>query len=868
MFETGIRLNHLSMSQLNHIIHGEFDETEISCFLFDASSKLLLSFPDKKEVMSEITQIGHEAAIATLKGETYTQQSVKRCLTEVIQHQGQTQGVLVGWIQSPQQASIWPRIMRTTRQRIEDLLATQEEIDELSLEILNDYRELGLIHTLSTQLAGLSDMNLVYNVVLKHIIEIVKAKCGYIFKLDKATDGLDIVQQYPHLTNYNALFPVQLGKGFIGKIAQTGESILIEDDTHPLWDAELDYPFTPPLMGCALQIGKNFLGAIVVAREVGSSVFKAGDLKILESAAQQSASAMMNVSYLEDLKKSEEKFRKLFEQSNDAIFIRSFDGKILDVNSRACEMLGYDADQLRSMTVLSFLTPADFPSVKKAIQIVNETGSIRFESRYQKADRTIIDVEISSRVIDPKKGVVQAIIRDITRQKQMEKDSRHNALHDALTKLPNRTLFLDRLEQAIERVKIRKGYLFAVLVLDLDRFKVVNDSLGHTIGDQLLVEVAHRLKDCIRLEDTVARLGGDEFTILLDGIRDVDDVMRVVGRIHEKLELQFDLNGHEVFTTASIGVVLSQTSYDQPESVLRDADLAMYRAKAHGNPYEVFNTDMYTTAMERLRLETGLRWALERDEFRLYYQPILSLKTGKIKGFEALIRWQHPDGDLVPPGKFIPVAEETGIIIPIGQWVLREACSQISVWQAKFPDKPDLAINVNLSTKQLMQSDIVEQVEEILRETGIHPHCLNLEITESVIMDNPEAAAAVLSQLKAMNLQVQMDDFGTGYSSLSYLHHFPIDVLKIDRSFVSQMEMDSNSKIIQTIVTLAHNLDIEVTAEGIETIEQLSQLKVLACEAGQGYYFSKPLPVEEAEALIVADIHGTNPWSCNEGLAS
>ena len=868
MFDKSMCLSDLLINHLNQILREGFSETGTSCFIFDASGELLSSFSDKAEVMEEITEIARQAALDALNGNASRIQFDRRWMTEIIQHHRQIQGVLVGWIESPQQISLWQRLMQLTRVRIEDSLTTEEEINELSSEILNEHRELELVHILSTRLAGLTEMNLVYHEILKHVVEIVKANCGYIFKLNKAADELRIVQQYPHLTGHNASFPVRFSDELLANIVQTGESILIEDTTHPLWNAESGYPFTPPLMGCALQIGENSLGVILVSREAGAPVFTAGDLKILDASVVQSAVAMMNVSHLENLKRSnqelhqevaermqaEEKFRKLFEQSNDAIFIRALDGKIMHVNSRACEMLGYDEDQLQSMTTLSLFAQADYPSAKKAIQTVNDTGSIRFEARYQKRDGEIIDVEISSRIIDPKKGIVQGIVRDITRRKQMEKELRYNARHDALTKLPNRALFFDRLEQSIKNAKRRKGYAFAVLFLDLDRFKVINDSLGHTVGDQLLVEISQRLKDCMRLEDMVARLGGDEFAILLDDIKGLDDAMHVVNRIHKKLARRFNLSGHEVFTNASVGIVLSQTGYDEPESVLRDADMAMYRAKVHGNPYEVFDTEMYINAVERLRMETGLRWALDRKEFRLHYQPIISLETGRIQGFEALIRWQHPDGDLVPPDKFIPVAEETGLIVPIGQWVISEACRQIGIWHAKFPERSDLTINVNLSSKQLMQPDVVEQIGRILKETGIHPRYLKLEITESVIMDSAEFAMTALSQLKAMGLQVQMDDFGTGYSSLSYLHRFPIDVLKIDRSFIMEMNAKNNSKIIQTIVMFAHNMDIGVTAEGIETEEQMVQLQEMDCETGQGYYFSRPVETEAVDALIAADI--------------
>lgn len=451
------------------------------------------------------------------------------------------------------------------------------------------------------------------------------------------------------------------------------------------------------------------------------------------------------------------------------------------------------------------------------------------------------------------------------KRQQAEEKLIYNAFHDVLTDLPNRALFMNRLGHAVALAKRREDYFFAVLFVDLDRFKVINDSLGHMAGDQLLVAfakralcaIACRLKKCLRPGDTVARLGGDEFTILLEDIKDVRQAASVADSIQAELALPFNVSGHEIFSTASIGIALSTINYEHPEDLLRDANTAMHRAKALGKArYEVFGTDMHIQAVTLLQLETNLRRAVERQEFRIHYQPIVSLSTSKITGFEALVRWQHPQRGLVSPAEFIPVAEETGLILPIGQWVLRQACQQMHAWQFQFPAdlqaaSPPLTISINLSGKQFSQPDLVEQIQQILQETGLKPRCLKLEITESVIMENAESVTAMLLQLRALGVQLHMDDFGTGYSSLSYLHRFPIDTLKIDRSFVSRIGIDDeSSKIVQTIITLAHTLGMTVTAEGVETMEQLLQLKQLACEYGQGYFFSKPLDSEAAKVLI------------------
>jgi diguanylate cyclase (GGDEF)-like protein len=432
---------------------------------------------------------------------------------------------------------------------------------------------------------------------------------------------------------------------------------------------------------------------------------------------------------------------------------------------------------------------------------------------------------------------------------------RHAAFHDALTGLPNRTLFADFVKLAIERAKRQDAYAFAVLFLDLDRFKYINDSLGHTYGDQLLIEIARRLEKCLRSLDTVARFGGDEFAILLDGIKDSSDAIKVAEKIEEELLLPFKLGRHEAFTSASIGIALSTTGYEHPDDILRDADTAMYRAKDAGKAcYELFDTEMHSRAVLRLNLENDLRRAIERQEFRAYYQPIMHLETGKVAGFEALARWEHPERGLVSPTEFIPVAEETGLIVPIGLWMLEEACRQMHEWHCQSPANRLLTISVNLSGKQLMQPDLIREIEQILRRTGIEPRCLKLEITESVVMENAEVVTVMLNQLRALNIRLSIDDFGTGYSSLSYLHRFPVDTLKIDRSFISRMGPDNeNNEIVRTIAKLAQNLGMEIVAEGIETEEQLRQLSLLACEYGQGYLFSHPLSGEATGGFIQRD---------------
>jgi diguanylate cyclase (GGDEF)-like protein len=448
-------------------------------------------------------------------------------------------------------------------------------------------------------------------------------------------------------------------------------------------------------------------------------------------------------------------------------------------------------------------------------------------------------------------GVV-AIIHDVTERKRAEEQLQHSAFHDSLTGLPNRALFLDRLERLIKHTQRQPSYVFAVLFLDLDRFKVVNDSLGHAIGDDLLIAIGHRLEACLREGDSVARLGGDEFAILLDDVRDIDEATRVTDRILRELSAPFFLRGHEVFTTSSIGVALSASSYLRSGDLVRDADTAMYRAKTAGRGrYEVFDRSMHLEAVGQLKIETDLRHAADRGELLLHYQPIVSLEAGDINGFEALVRWQHPQHGLLQPADFIPLAEETGMIVDIGWWVLRAACTQVRQWRAAFPQHDQLSISVNLSSRQFAQPDLVEQIDRILAETGCPAAALKLEITESVVMHDAPQAAEMLRALKRRGIGLCIDDFGTGYSSLSYLKSFPIDTLKIDRSFMAQAgDQGSSVDLIETIVGLSRILGLKAVAEGVETPAQLELVRRVGAHYAQGFHFAAPLPVAACAGLL------------------
>lgn len=559
------------------------------------------------------------------------------------------------------------------------------------------------------------------------------------------------------------------------------------------------------------------------------------------------------------LKESEERYRLIVELSPEAIVVQ-IDDRIVYANPAAANLFGAACvDTLLGLAVADFVHSdhrENFLARQRHLR-GNKQSNLKAE-KFVRLDGQVRDVEvILASVTYGGKPATQILTRDITERKRAEEQLLHDAFHDSLTGLPNRALFLDHLNLAINHYRRRKSYLFAVLFIDLDRFKIINDSLGHMVGDELLVAIARRLEICLRDGDTIARLGGDEFTILLDGIKDYSDAQRVAERVQEVLEQPFSLAGHELFVTASVGIKYSDAGDEKPEDLLRDADTAMYCAKALGKAqYQVFDSRMHTRALTLLQIESDLRRAIEREEFQVNYQPIVSLQDGRICGFEALVRWHHRERGPISPTDFIPVAEETGLIIQIDRWVLKQACLQMSRWQQMLPVTNRMKISVNLSCKQFMQSTIVEQVMETLQETSLNPSSLKLEITESVMMEKGDYAMSVLEQLSKAGIELSVDDFGTGYSSLSYIHRFPVTALKIDRSFIKRISGEQNGEIVRAVVSLARNLGLEVVAEGIETVVQFDQLKALGCEQGQGYYFSEPVSKESATELIQKEERG------------
>ncbi|HEX2667307.1 MAG TPA: PAS domain S-box protein [Gammaproteobacteria bacterium] len=555
------------------------------------------------------------------------------------------------------------------------------------------------------------------------------------------------------------------------------------------------------------------------------------------------------------LQRSEQRYRLLVDHSQVGVFINE-NGYYTYVNHAFAQMLGYTEAELTGMSYRDVFPPDELAAADERFQRRQRGEEVAndYESALLHKDRkTRVIVTHSIGTIDQDdRRMMIGTVRDVTEQKRFEAQLRHNASHDPLTGLPNRSFFIERLAKAMERSRGRGAPGYAVLFIDLDSFKVVNDSLGHAAGDDMLVQVAQRLKQCLGPWDTLARHGGDEFTVLVGQTQDAEDAVEVAERILAELVRPVRLGDNEIYTNASIGIAPGHADYASTDELLRDADTAMYRAKAAGKAgYVVFDQDMYARARARLRVETELRQALDACELRVYYQPIVSLASGKLLGFEALMRWQHPVRGLLSPDEFLLVAEETGLILPAGWWLLEEACRQLKHWRERHPQGKDLTVAVNLAHKQFMYAGLPQRVADTLRDTGLEAHGLHLEITETVFLENPKAAEHTLRRLRALGVALHLDDFGTGYSSLNYLSALPLDTLKIDRSFVMDMEQNAkHAAIVRTIIDLARELGMNTVAEGVETRQQLRILEGLGCRAGQGNLFAPALDLKRADALF------------------
>ncbi len=635
-----------------------------------------------------------------------------------------------------------------------------------------------------------------------------------------------------------------------------------------------------------LSKGK-ILGVLSIDNRKIRRSFSEGDESMLSSLADYAAVAIENANLYhqaqqeiserkrieQELRTSEERYALAVQGANDGIWDWDLKTGQVYYSPRWKSMLGYKDEEISNSPNEWFnrIHPEDIDQTKLDISAHLKGVISHFENEHRMLhkDGTYRWMITRGIAVWNKAGFAHRMAgsqSDITDRKIAEQRLVHDALHDTLTDLPNRALCMDRLGIAVERAKRYEKSIFAVLFMDLDRFKDVNDSLGHMAGDAMLVSTARMLKSGLRPTDTVARLGGDEFIILLEEISGITDATLVADRIQKDLGASIKVNDRAIFASASIGIVLSTTGYNRPEDVFRDADIAMYRAKANGKArYEIFDPAMRDKLIERLALEVELRKALENQELQVFYQPIVSLEDGRMIGLEALVRWHHRVLGLLYPIDFIPLAEETGLIISLDRWVMREACRQLHEWQQEIPELPPLTVNVNMSGRQIGQPDLVDHIQLILKETGLEPRCLKLEITESAFMENNTLTTDMFTQLHAIGVQVQIDDFGIGYTSLSYLSHFPINALKIDQSFINGLTLDGNySKIVNAIVMLTHGLGMGVIAEGVETENQLSQLKELGCEYGQGFLLSVPLDSHQVRLLLEKTIKsGTTsfaPW--------
>lgn len=589
----------------------------------------------------------------------------------------------------------------------------------------------------------------------------------------------------------------------------------------------------------------------------------------------------------------EELFGLISENAADMIAVVDVHGHRLYNSPAYHRILGYTQKELQSTSAIEQVHPEDQQRIVAAAEESRRTGvGKRLEYRIRHKRGHWVVLESTASVIRNEKGEAEKFVivnRDVTERRQAQEKLEHNAMHDALTDLPNRRLFLSRLQRAFERARRDPGYMFAVLFIDLDGFKVFNDTMGHGVGDELIIEIGRRLAACTRFEDAVARptlkgndtspideeilarMGGDEFTVLVGSIHKPADALRVARRIQEALALPLRIEDREVFTSASIGIALSTTHHEHAELLLRDADLAMYRAKALGKGRcEFFDQQMHTEVSKQLDLETDLRHAVEQEAFRVHYQPIIDLSSGTIVGFESLVRWQRSANNLVFPDSFISTMEDTGLVVPLGEWVLHQACRHARAWQEKFPSRPPLSVTVNISPRQFASTDLVATVSSVIEETGLDPSRLHLEITETVAMADPHRTESILLQLKRLGLSISIDDFGTGYSSLSRLRRFPVDALKIDRSFVTHMHSDEEAReIVRLIIEFAHTVNLKVIAEGIESTVHRDQLKDLGCEFGQGYLFSRPVDREAAEKLLLSegDLGAQKSWAASAAKA-
>lgn len=749
----------------------------------------------------------------------------------------------------------------------------RREKDLLHLKLQQQVTWLKVLSKVGQSVTSTLELDEVLRRIVEAGVHLTHAEEGFLALLDETNNQLYLRAAKNIDEERSKTLHLLVNDSLIGKVMATGRPYR-SSSSSPEGTLKVSTGFLVySLIHVPLISKGKVIGVLSADNQLNRREFTESDEVILTSLADYATVAIVNASLYEQaqmeindrkraeqaLRASEKRYELAVQGAKDGLWDWDLNTNQVYFSPRWKAMLGYSDDEIGTSPDEWFnrVHPRDLEKLKLELTAHINGAAPNFENEHRilHKDGTYRWVLARGLVVKENEGLVHRMagsLTDITLRKTQEEKLIHDALHDALTGLPNRTLFLDRLRLALERCKRRRGYAFAVLFLDLDRFKDVNDSLGHLSGDQLLIKIGDLLKDGLRKTDTVARFGGDEFVILLDDLQDSQASMRVANWILEELSKPIQVSGQDIFISASIGIVLSTPSYKQAEDVLRDADIAMYYAKSRGRKrYQVFEPQMRDRLMQRLTLESELRLALERDELRVYYQPIVSLQFNQLIGFEALVRWQHPTRGLLHPRDFIPIAEESGLIIPIDRWVLLKAAGQMRQWQERVPGMPQLIISVNISSRQLTQPDLVEQVQQVLDETGLDPRLLKLEISEHSILDHDKEVNGTFAGLQSLGIQIQIDDFGIGFSSLSYLSNYPISALKIDQAFISRMAKDeSQLKIIEAIIDLTHRLGVGVIAEGVETNSQLEQLKQMECEYGQGYLISKPLNEVEVQVLL------------------
>jgi diguanylate cyclase (GGDEF)-like protein/PAS domain S-box-containing protein len=685
------------------------------------------------------------------------------------------------------------------------------------------------------------------------VSELMPARNFYIALVDRPSSTIS----FPYFVDaFDAPpAPKPLGRGLTEYVLRTGQPLLASPEVFEelvrRGEAELIGAPSVDWLGVPLRTSQETIGIVVVQSYTEGVRFKDTDRDLLAFVSAQLAMAIERKAAEAAIRSSERRYRLLFERGLAGVYRTTAEGRVVECNPALAGLLGYASpgDVAGLGPAELFVDPVERQAALERLR--SRRFAVNQEVWMRRRDGTAVWVLLNESLVEEAGAapIVDGSLIDITDRKLAEERTWQMAHHDSLTGLPNRTLFNDRLEIAIQRAR-RSRQRLAVMFLDLDDFKQVNDTLGHSAGDELLVQVGARLRQILRGEDTVARLGGDEFLLLLNGVKDADGVGVMAQKVLTAFESPFVVKNRELFLSASLGVALYPEDGVDPEVLLANVDTAMYRAKKTGrNNFQFFTAEMQRHAHERALLASGLRRALPRGEFALHYQPIRELASGRIVGLEALVRWQHPEHGLLPPRHFVALAEDVGLIVPLGAWVLRRACERARAWRGN--GRRDLSIAVNLSARQIQSEEFVRQVRQILDETGLPPSALDLEITESTAMQNVEATGHVLGQLAAMGTRISVDDFGMGHSSLNYLKHFPINRLKIDRSFVDGMIRDTRDRAIVTgVMSIAHSLGVRVVAEGVETGEQAALLADLGCDEVQGFYFGVPVPEDQVERLL------------------